>query len=66
MKELNDVSQWQSLCNHQYGTDDYTRWHDTAAAWYNTYNNTQYNHAYINAFFEKVYYMHKSKGLHFT
>src|SRR2546423_1453047 len=66
MKELSDINQWQSLCNHQYGTNDYTRWYDTAATWYNKYNNIEYNHMHINAFFEKVYYMHKSKGLHFT
>src|SRR6185369_15615578 len=60
------VNQWQSLCNHQYGTDDYSKWYNTAATWYNKYNNTPRNCKNINAFFEKVYYMHKSKGLHFT
>ena len=64
--ELNDINQWRSLCNHQYVTDDYTRWYNTAATWYNKYNNTKDNHMNVNAFFEKVYYMHKSKGLHFT
>ena len=66
MDRLSDTNQWQSLCNHQYGTDDYTRWYNTAATWYNKYNNTEYNHTCINAFFEKVYYINKSKGLHFT
>ena len=68
MWRLDDINQWQSLCHCQYGTDDYTRWYNTATTWYNKYNNTPdpYNHTFINAFFEKVYYMHKSKGLHFT
>ena len=67
MYELDNINQWQSLCNHQYGTDDdYTRWYNTAATWYNKYNNTEYNYKNATAFFEKVYYMHKSKGLHFT
>ena len=66
MAQLDDINHWKSLCNHQFGTDDYTRWYDTAAPWYNMHNNTEYNHMNINAFFEKVYYMHKSKGLHFT
>src|SRR6185312_4994717 len=63
MYELDNVNQWQLLCNHQYGTYDYIRQYDTAVTWYNKYNNTWwYKHTHINAFYEKVYYMHKSKG----
>ena len=64
MYDLNNINEWQSLCNRQYGIDDYTRWYKSAVTWYNKYNNTPHNHMRINAFFEKVYYMHKSKGLH--
>src|SRR5205085_9930862 len=64
MCKLDNINQWQSLCNHQYGTDDYTRWYNTAVTWHTKYNNTWYNHTRLNAFYEKVYYMHKSKGLH--
>jgi len=62
MDKLNNINEWQSLCTHQYGIDDYTKWYNTAVTWYNKYNNTLYNHTRIDAFFEKVYYMHKSKG----
>src|SRR6185312_16953781 len=24
---LDDIDQWKSLCNYQYGRDDYTRWY---------------------------------------
>ena len=64
MRDLNDIDQWKSLCNYQYGRDDYTRWYNAAVTWYHKYNNTEYNHRRTNAFYEKVYYMHKSKGLH--
>ena len=65
MIELDNINQWQLLCNHQYGTDDYTRWYNTAVTWHNEYNNTwSYNDKRINAFYEKVYYIHESKGLH--
>src|SRR6185312_4169192 len=63
MDRLNNINQWQSLC-HQYGTDDYTRWYNTAVTWYNKYNNAPHKHTYTKAFYKKVYYMHKSKGLH--
>ena len=55
--KLNNINEWQSLCNYQYGTDDYNRWYKSAVTWYNKYNNTPHNHMHINAFFEKVYYM---------
>jgi len=64
MSKLDNNNQWKSLCNHQYGIDDYTRWYNTAVTWHKTYNNTTYNHTCLNAFYKKVYYMHKSKGLH--
>ena len=62
MVKLNNINEWQSLCNQQYGTSDYTRWYDTAVTWYNKYNNAPCNHTHTDAFFEKVYYMHKSRG----
>ena len=61
--KLDDINQWQSLCSYQYGTDNYTRWYNTVVTWYNKYNNTKYNHMHTKAFFEKVYYMQKSKRL---
>jgi len=66
MHALNDINQWQSLCSYQYGTDNYyyTRWYKSAVTWYNEYNNTPRNHTRTDAFFEKVFYMHKSKELH--
>ena len=63
--KLNNIDQWKFLCIYQYGKDDYTRWYNTAVTWYNEYNTTTTdNHTRLNAFYEKVYYMHKSKGLH--
>jgi len=62
MYKLKDIYQWKSLCNHQYGRDDYTRWYNGAVTWYHKYNNAPHNYKNTKAFFEKVYYMHKSKG----
>ena len=62
IRDLN-INQWQSLCSYQYGTDNYSRWYITVVTWYNKYNNAPRNHMHTKAFFEKVYYMQKSKGL---
>src|SRR6185312_8245016 len=59
---LDDIDQWKSLCNYQYGRDDYTRWYNAAVTWYHKYNNAPCSYKNTKAFFEKVYYMHKSKG----
>src|SRR6185312_11006152 len=66
LDKLVNINQWQLLCKHQYGADDYTRWYNTAATWYDTYNNTRYNYQHTNAFYKKVYYMHKSKSYYYT
>ena len=57
----NDVAQWQALCQ-LCGTEYYNRWYNTARDWYNKYCNTKYNHKNTKAYFEKIYYMHKSKS----
>ena len=57
----NDVAQWQALCQ-QCGMESYNRWYNTARVWYNKYCNTEYNHKNTKAYFEKIYYMHKSKS----
>ena len=62
MSKLDNNNQWKSLCNHQYGRDDYTRWYNGAVTWYHKYNNAPCSYKNTKAFFEKVYYMHKSKG----
>jgi len=60
MQKLDNVVQWKSLCDNQYGANDYTKWYDTAVTCYINYNNATRSYVYTKAFFEKVYYMHKS------
>ena len=62
MDKLNDVGQWQALCQQQFEIEDYTRWYSTAKDWYNKYCNTNNNHKNTTVYFEKIYYMHKSRS----
>ena len=61
MANLKNVEQWQALCQQQFETEDYTRWYNTVKFWYKENCNTKYNHNHMIAYFEKIYYMHKSK-----
>ena len=56
---LNDIKQWQALCQQQFGTDGHDGWYNSAVAWYNKYSNTL--QVFTRKGKEKVYYMQRSK-----
>ena len=61
MYELGNVEKWKVLCQKQFEPEDYNRWYNVAKDWYQENSNTRYKFEMPISYFEKIYYMHKSK-----
>ena len=61
LSDPKDAKKWQALCQQQFETEDYTRWYNNSKDWYNKHCNTCCNHKKITSYFEKTFYIHKSK-----